>query len=218
MIKFIPLLTVALATWLIAFPVTAATVFENGTLLDTDSNILINQNQSVSNKFSLSHAIDLTSVTLGLWSRRDGAPAQLDWSIGSMAFSADQGAGTATFQTITTAFYVDNFEVDFATFSLNLPLNAGDYWLTLKNGLSDAGSDISWDVSGGPAIAQFQHSGVIDATDSEYFRLSGNDAAGTPPPPAPVPVPVPEPTSLLLLGVGLIGCAAVRRRCTGTTA
>jgi hypothetical protein len=209
--KFLKLLAGVLASFAIAASGSAAEIYANGELNGTYGAQSISPPQSVSNSFLLSSAARVTGVTLGLWTGRGTQPATLSWSFGTSAFASDRATGAAALTNVI-AFTNNEFEVDIylSSFALDVTLGAGEYWLTLGNGINTSGGPLFWDINFGPSQAEFRNptdSGVID---SEFFVLTGDDA--TDPGPGPNPQPVPEPASMALLAAGVIGFAASRPR------
>lgn len=206
--KFLNLVAGVLASFVIAASGSAAVVYQNGTLNGAFSAESIGPDQAVSNSFSLSSASRLTSATIGLWTAPETSPFVLTWSIGTSAFANNIGGGTTSLSNVF-AFNNGFFDIYLSSFGLDVTVGAGEYWLTLTDGLTNLGGRLFWDVNGGPSQAQFRNAqGTGMLNDSEYFMLEGVTATD----PGPGPNPVPEPASMMLLAVGMIGVAASRRR------
>lgn len=206
--KFLNVMAGVLASFVIAASSSAAVVYQNGTLNGRFDAVSIGPEQAVSNSFSVSSASRLTSATIGLWTEPGTSPFVLTWSIGSSAFANNIGGGTTTLDNVF-AFNNGFFDIYLSSFSLDVTVAAGEYWLTLTNGLTNVGNSLFWDVNGGPSQAQFRNAqGTGMLNDSEYFMIEGDAATD----PGPGPNPVPEPASMTLLAVGMIGVAASRRR------
>ncbi len=96
----------------------------------------------------------------------------------------------------------DSYDIYQSDFTLSGTLSAGTYWLTLQNGNTTSGNDISWDQDNGPSLAYFNNSLTHPGNrpnPSESFQLYGNA--------------VPEPgTYALLGGFGLTDIGFLRRR------
>jgi hypothetical protein len=205
--KYLKLLSGVLASFAFAASASAAVIYENGSLNGTFNADSISPPQMISDSFTTSSPAKLTGVTLGLWTQPGSQPATLNYSFGTVPFAMDIASGSATLSNVF-AFNNGSFDVYLSSFVVDVTLGAGDYWLTLGDGLDTLGGPIFWDINFGPSQSFYRQDFPPVPTDSHYFVLNGDVTTG----PGPNPQPVPEPASLLLLAAGMIGIAASRRR------
>lgn len=199
-------LALACASLMMCTSAFADIIYQNGTFNGTVQGAGISSPQFISDSFTVGAKSNLTSATVGLWTSEGASPVSLTWSIGSTAFGKDIASGTANLSNSLQTDFGDA-EVFLSMFNLNATLNAGTYYLTLGNATSTNGTTVGWDINMGPSKA-FYMNGPNDTgtADSEYFRLEGTPVRVTP------PGRVPEPGSVAILGIGLLGLSAARRR------
>jgi hypothetical protein len=168
---------------------------------------------ATADSFILSGASKLTRVTFDAVIQRVGGSdplESLDWAIGSDAFLSDLGSGSfslfdtnlAPYATFTTQviggpvvywdFYQEYFDLTGVT------LDAGTYWLTLKNAVSTETLPVYWAYNYGQSTAYQDDTNT--PIPSETFEILGD------------PITTPEPATLTLLGTGLFFLVGRRRR------
>lgn len=160
----------------------------------------VNNSFSVSDSFTLTSGTTLASATIALAGLSGNSASSLTWAIGSQAFGTDYGTGNSN---VANNPYQSGWgDSKFATFGLNAILNSGTYWLTVSNAQPDL-NPIYWITTANNTPSAYQEGPGYSAYpigQGVYFSLS--DAAGT----------VPEPATLSIIGLGLAGIGAVRRR------
>ncbi len=153
----------------------------------------------VSDKFIIQSASTLTRAHIGVWAKIQGSvPVQVDWSIGTSAFSSDMGSGISTLEKTFKFQNASGANIYDSEFTLYGILTPGAYWLTLQNGVMTSSSDyLAWDRNslGGDARSNM----ISDPIPSETFQIYGNAL-------------VPEPATMLLLVSGMVGVAGIRRK------
>jgi PEP-CTERM motif len=201
----LPLLILCLA--MIAIPAWAD--YDNGPINGTTDAWTINFGYVVSDTFVAGSATTIGSFSFGVWEFPGDTMSSVDWSItsgenGGTAY----GGGTAS---VTDKFLSTNqfgYNIDEISVSgLNVPLNAGTYWLNLQNATVPSGDPVYWDENSGagcsgkdcPSSASESAVGTIP---SEAFTVHGGMSTNQ----------MPEPSSILLFGSGILGLAGVVRR------
>lgn len=187
-------LALAAVVALVCTSAPAAVLYTNGTLNLHYGATTINRGYLVTDSFTLSSPATLKSVTVGLFTKSDEDNADvLRWSLGSSAFgnNFDTGRGNLSNQYVTSISGFGSYDVNLATFPLDVTLAAGTYWLTLSDAANASNGIVYWATSNGPSSAIRDHVNDIPTpVDSHYFSISSA-------------APVPEPPLAVLLGLGL---------------
>ena len=181
------LAAVSLGCVFLATPAWATTLYTNGPINGTQTGWDISS-EATSDSFTLSGLATILSVTFGEWVTSAGGPTPetVDWEIGSSAFGSD--LGTATGVSLTSSLLgpaTPGYNVFASTFTLDLILAPGAYWLTLLNATTSSAATAYWDQNSGPSLALFGGGAPVP---SESFTIAGT---------------VPEPSTFVLLLFGL---------------
>jgi PEP-CTERM motif len=163
----------------------------------------INFGYTVTNSFTLSSASTINEgFGFAFWLFPGDTVSSVDWQIGTSAFAQDIAHGTASGSTLSQQFISSNqygYSIQAVWITgLNVPLNAGTYWVTLANAAVPSGDPVYWDENNGPSAAQENSLGTIP---SESFNVLAHACCGT-----------PEPSSIVLFGSGILGLAGLLRR------
>jgi hypothetical protein len=186
---------------LLTAPARATTLYTNGALSGDIGGLGLYVGNQVTNNFTLSGPSTLLSVTFGEWVDSGATPDDVDWGIGSSAFGSDLGSATGVSLTLSLFCTAGSgcgdgvYDVYASTFTLDLPLAGGTYWLTLQNGTTSSGLAF-WDQNGGPSLVETTC--CVSGYLSNSFTITGT---------------VPDPGGVWLGGSGLLLlCAASLRR------
>jgi hypothetical protein len=147
----------------------------------------------VTDSFVLTAPSTITGVTLGEWVLSGATPETVFWGISASPF----GGGTSVsltsslFCSASSTCGAGGQDVYSSSFTLDLSLGAGTYWLTLSGATASAGG-VLWDENGGSSSAEQLKlpGGTPGAIPSESFSIDGSA--------------VPEPGSLALSAAGLL--------------
>jgi hypothetical protein len=192
----------ALSFGTITAPARATTLYTNGAISGQIGGLALYGGDQVSDSFALSGPWTILSVTFGEWVAPGTTPETVDWEIGSSAFGSDLGSATGV--SLTSSLFCTHtgcgdgtYDVYTSSFTLDLPLADGTYWLTLQNATTSAGL-VFWDQNGGPS--QVETTCCISGYLSNSFEVDGT---------------VPEPGSVVLGGSGLLLLLAAGLRRAG---
>ncbi len=186
------LVALSLAGAFLTAPARGATLYSNGAINGQIGGYGLYGGNAVSDTFTLSGAWTILSVTFGEWVDPGQTPETVDWEIGSSAFGSDLGSATGV--SLTSSLFCTHtgcgdgtYDVYASSFTLDLHLAAGTYWLTLQNATTAAGL-VFWDQNDGPSQAQLTCCGSV-GSNSNSFEVDGT---------------VPEPGSIVLGSSGLL--------------
>jgi len=209
------LISVLLFTVLLLFSLSgsgsAAVLYDNGPVNGTLDAFNIANGLSVADSFTLSSTSTVTGVVLYTWISGD-TPGYLDWYITSGPFSGSLGVTTYNQGIVSlsnTFLGTNTYGYNIYKDTFNIPsttLPGGTYWLQLDNARGNSDSpNIFWDDNNGPSQAWQTGTGNLNdfngvpGNNSEAFQILGTTT-------------LPEPSTMLLLGSGLVGLVAFRKR------
>lgn len=177
-------------------------LYDNGPTNGNTDAWTFNFGFAVSDSFTLSSNSTVSGLNFAAWLFPGDVLQSVEILITSSEFGGttyfDQNVNVTQSGCIVNQFGF-NVCTETASFS-GVPLNAGQYWLTLQQGgLMD--DPVYWDENSGPSSASQNSVGTIP---SESFTLLGSSSSGT--------GTTPEPDSLLLFASGLFGMGALFRR------
>jgi hypothetical protein len=203
-----------------AVPAIAQGLYNNGPTNGTTDGWTINFGFAVSDSFTLAAASNVTGLDFAAWTTPGDVLQSAEVSITSSEFG-----GTSYFDhtvTFTQSGCVSNqygYNVCTESGIFSGPsLNAGTYWLTLRNASVNTGDPIYWDENSGPSRAldccDTNPGGggtvgpsALGSIPSESFTILGNSTAQ-------LASSTPEPGSVLLLGssvLALVGAGRLRK-------
>ncbi len=198
-----------LALCLVAVPAIAQdqTLYSNGPINGTTDAWTINFGFVVADTFTLSAPASVNTITFGAWAEPGDVLETAEVSISSAEFGGttyfDQVVNF-TQQACSANQYGYNVCTESGSWSPEVNLAAGTYWLNLSNAVVNTGDPIYWDENSGPSSASENSVGTIP---SEAFTIDGTTTTTT-----TSTTSVPEPSSIMLFGSGILGLAGLLRR------
>ena len=155
----------------------AQLVYNNGPIDGTYNSFIFGYGWSISESFSVSSAISLTSAQVGLWDYLGDEASALTWSIGTTPGGNDVSTGTSTPSNTLLFANNDNYDVYQSDFPISGSLAAGTtYYFTLLNGTSEDGFPVAWDsIRNGSSPAYLFENGTLFGSGypSESLQLYG---------------------------------------------
>jgi hypothetical protein len=196
----------AIAVALLALPLAAQTVYDNGPINGTTDAWTINFGFAVSDSFTIPTQSGVTGLSFGAWVFPGDVLQSAEVLVGTSEFSGDLSDQVVNFTQSNCSGNQYGFNVCVESGSLGTALNLspGTYWLTLENATVNTGDPIYWDENSGPSSASENSVGTIP---SEAFTLLGMAGSTT-----TSWFGTPEPNMVLLLCSGLLGAGAMLRR------
>ena len=189
-------------------------LYDNGPVNGTVDAWTINFGFVVSDTFTLANNSTVGGFDMAVWEFKGDTVLTVGWSVTSQEnFGTLYGSGNATVSDKFISVNQFGYDIDELTATgLNLPLNAGTYWINMQNAVVTNGDPVYWDENNGvgckgdngmggncPSMPSENDSGTIL---SESFDITGTSGGTT-----------PEPSSILLFGSGIVavGSMLVRR-------
>ena len=185
---------------LAAAPSQAGVVYSNGPINGTIDAWNIGGPFEVGDSFTLTTGATVSSVSnMGLWLIPGDTAGSVSWSIYSNSGSLIT-QGTSNFNDTFLGFNSAGAAVYSAGFALSpTSLAAGSYILVLQGATDAFNAGVFWDENDGASMAaQCTNFTNCMSIGSESFQINSPS--------------VPEPATLSLIGAGLLGAAAMRRR------
>jgi hypothetical protein len=160
---------------------------------------------TTTDSFTLGANADVTQAIFYAWVNGGQLPSPA-WTVNAAITGA--ALGGTTYSSITgdvisaDYLFTNGYGYDIYKDTIqfpSVPMLAGTYWLQLTDAYDNSGNQMFWDQNNGPSAAWGSY-GYAPA-GSQAFEIDGRNYTGA-----------PEPCTLLLLGSGLAGLAAFRKK------
>ncbi len=194
-VRILLFMVCVLAAALLACPVLAQDIYDNGPTNGNTDAWNIGFGFVVSNSFTVNAPdTNVTGITFAAWLFPGDTLASA-----TIGITSAENGGTMYFnatESITQSGCVVNglgFDVCNESAFFNGPtLNSGTYWLNLQNGEAVDGDSVYWDENSGPSSASMSAVGTIPSESFTVLGPCGTNCGQT----------VPEPGSITLLASG----------------
>jgi hypothetical protein len=215
------LMLMSISLLLTTTPVKADLLFDNPSLgMSAPNSYAIDLGYTAYDDFILHSNSTVNSIVFRGWTTTyEGLITSVHWTIYSDAggtWGSPLFSGTSTTGVTPLGYNLPDprnnlYQVDDYLYSVgNLNLSAGVYWLSMNDATMGFGQGAYWEVNNSTSGVFTPYNGALipnninyppeyDYAFSVYGTPSGHHC-------------VPEPTTMLLLGLGLIGLAGVRRK------
>jgi hypothetical protein len=128
----------------------------------------------ISDSFTVSAPVNLTSVTAGLWVSTGDTPTSLEWQIGTVSAGSQIASGTSSLANTLwgpAGGGNNSFTVYESSFTVTGTLEPGTYYLTLEDAQATGNSSVDWDDNNGPSSELVYFDGHTIAPGSESFQV-----------------------------------------------
>ena len=156
-------------------------LYENGPVNGFVAAWPINGGVIVSDTFTLLGSANVQGFDIWVWESPGDQVSTLEWSITSAENGGTTfGSGTASVLDTFLTFNQFGFDIDELTVSgLNVPLQAGTFWLNVQNASVPSGKTVFWDENSGvncgsPGCPSQASENLVGTIPSETFDISGH--------------------------------------------